>query len=605
MARYCPFCVSRIEAGNTCTFCDYAQGYRAKRHHLKPGTILNNKYLVGRVLGEGGFGITYLGRDLTLDMKVAIKEYFPRAMASRDNMQSSTVSLVDWSFSKEFKSGKEQFIVEAQTIAKMDKESAVVTVRDFFEQNGSAYIVMEFIEGEDLHCMVERTKQPIPARELLDLLKPVFKALGELHAIGLIHRDISPDNIMIENGRARLIDFGCARESFGESGNTVLKHCFSPIEQYNNRDMGPWTDVYAMAATIYYCITGKLPPRATERTDRDELKKPSALGAKLRPKQERALLKALSVKREDRYQSMEEFGKDLFINYDRNKAIAIAACVLAVAGVAYAVFKPEPEAIVETVVETVVEVQQAETYNQITPVLTEEDELSATERGMLDQLSAFMGSGLTLTFERGNYYQLRATNKMDCDFSNIFFTSRFYNKDGAVVSNNNTSGGSWLRGESFVRQVYTSGAKPTRGELCATFKGEGDYDIRTAFYPVNLSDDSAEFSIKLAGDLPRRMTGKYASDPFDITFTEFRTVINSSIGGNYSVQGYFSGTYNSGRAAYISIPYRLVAEDGTIYNAGSSLYFHGYKAGDRFANLQAYFNELPAGKYTLELLDPD
>ena len=130
MARYCPYCVSKIEQGNTCPYCDGALRYRPKEHHLKPGTLLNNKYLVGRVLGEGGFGITYVGRDLTLDMKVAIKEYYPNSMATRSSTADSSISLVNWTFSDEFKKGREQFITEAQTIAKMDKESAVVTVRD-------------------------------------------------------------------------------------------------------------------------------------------------------------------------------------------------------------------------------------------------------------------------------------------------------------------------------------------------------------------------------------------------------------------------------------------------------------------------------------------
>lgn len=588
MAKYCPFCVSKIDQGDCCPFCNHAYTYQIKGHHLRPGTLLNNKYLVGRVLGEGGFGITYVGRDLTLDMKVAIKEYYPAGMAMRANDSTNTVSLFNWSFSNDFAKGKEQFIREAQTIAKMDKESAVVTVRDFFEQNNSAYIVMEFVEGDDLKKIIRQTQKPIPANELLDLVEPVFGALDELHSIGLIHRDISPDNIMIEDGRARLIDFGCARETLNDkNAEAVLKHGFSPVEQYENANMGPWTDVYAMAATIYFCITGKLPPKATERLVKDELQPPSALGVKLLPKQEAALMRALAVDRSERFQSMEEFGKDLFVH--RNKYKLIAGAAVAVAAVAVAVlliFKPG------TRVETM---QSART---VTQVYTAADQLSAEEQSVMDAVEA---AAAEITLKAGQSGSVaRLVNTTGKDFTGVRCNFRIFDEEGTIVYDSSMGGSfDWPADGVISPSYYYAGNDGVDIYVQLNYKYE-DKSYRTAFIPIEAPE--AAFSITLVTELPARLTYKgysskavYEIDSFESSYTLLTEECSGKV--------YFGGSGVSGEEKYAYLKYEIRDKDGVLYENGN-VSMPEVAPGEKFRNVAVSF-WLPHGEYYMTLMDYD
>ena len=310
---YCPYCMTPAAEGSPCPGCGLTAGsYRPKPHHLPPGTVLMGRYLVGRALGEGGFGITYLGRDLRLELRVAIKEYFPTAWVCRRPEASPAVSVYTGA-GPDYEKGRSRFLYEARTMARMEKQPEIVGVRDFFEANGTAYIVMEYLDGTTFKELVRRRGR-IPARELLDMIEPVFSALSAMHAAGLIHRDISPDNLMLERDSVRLLDFGCARESaLGEETVTItLKHGYAPIEQYQHKGQGPWTDVYALAATIYYCLTGRTPPQALDRLMDDELIPPRRLGAELTEAQERALLRGMGIRQHRRWRSMEEFRSALY-----------------------------------------------------------------------------------------------------------------------------------------------------------------------------------------------------------------------------------------------------------------------------------------------------
>ena len=271
-----------LAAGETvCPECGRPYGsVKAESFALKPGTILDGKYLVGEMLGQGGFGITYIGFDLLLEQKIAIKEYFPMStgMVSREGR-----STVVWSDAVMQKSGVEKgfdsFLKEARKMAKLRSIPSVVGVNSVFIQNETAYIVMDFIEGETLLKKLQR-EGPMDYGTCVSLMTPIMQALSEVHKHGIIHRDISPDNIMVQNdGRLILLDLGAAKDLDiqGKDGNMqssqmVAKQGFSPVEQYG-RDgkIGSWTDVYAMAATIYYCCTGVLPPSATDRTIGDTL----------------------------------------------------------------------------------------------------------------------------------------------------------------------------------------------------------------------------------------------------------------------------------------------------------------------------------------------
>ncbi len=313
--HYCPYCMTPVEPNTPCPTCGLTMGsYHPASHHLPPGTMLMDRYLLGRVLGEGGFGITYIGYDNRLDLRVAVKEYFPPTMVGRDATHTLEVQRYNGTVSQGFDQGKDRFLREARAMGRMDKTPEIVAVRDFFEANDTAYIVMEYIDGTTFKELVAQHGGVLPADQLLTMIKPLFGALEALHKDNLIHRDISPDNIMLESGKVRLLDFGCAREALegSETMTVMLKEGFSPIEQYQRKGQGPWTDVYSLAATIYYCITGRIPPQPLDRLVDAELIPPRQLGAALTERQEKALLKALNLNPPRRYRSIQEFYAALY-----------------------------------------------------------------------------------------------------------------------------------------------------------------------------------------------------------------------------------------------------------------------------------------------------
>lgn len=313
--HFCPYCMSPVEPGEPCPVCGLTEGsYTPSHHHLPPGTVLRDRYLVGRALGEGGFGITYIGCDLRLELKVAIKEYFPTDRASRMSSVSLDVSSYAGAAGSRYENGKERFLQEARTMARMEKLSTIVSVRDFFEVNNTAYIVMEYVDGTTFKELVEQRGGRISAGELLHTIEPLFSALSSMHALGLIHRDISPENLMLEKGEVRLLDFGCARETAGGDATLTiaLKHGYAPVEQYQSKGQGPWTDVYALSCTIYYCLTGRKPPQAMDRLVEDELIPPRKLGAELTERQEQALLRGMAPTPRRRFQSVQELHTALY-----------------------------------------------------------------------------------------------------------------------------------------------------------------------------------------------------------------------------------------------------------------------------------------------------
>lgn len=295
-------------------------------HILKYGKILNNRYVIEEVLGEGGFGITYKGIDRLLDVEVAIKEYFPQGFVTRNNVYSQEITITQMKYEDLFYKGKQRFLSEARVLAKFNKEPGIVSVTDFFEENNTAYIVMEYLDGITLKGYMEYNGL-LSVNDILELMFPLMKALDVVHKAGLIHRDISPDNIMLlDNGGVKLMDFGAARmyTEFGQKSLSImLKHGYAPEEQYRTHGVqGPWTDIYALSATIYKCITGITPLESLQRVLADTLKSPSQLGVAIQPWQEYALLKGLSVRQEDRYQNIQEFCMDLYgdgnnINYQK------------------------------------------------------------------------------------------------------------------------------------------------------------------------------------------------------------------------------------------------------------------------------------------------
>lgn len=278
-------------------------------YQLNEGTILNDRYVIEHVLGNGGFGITYLGHDEKLDMQVAVKEYFPNGLSTR-NTQVTPQIIPNQADETLYEQGKSRFLKEARILAKLSDEEGIVGVHDFFEENNTCYIVMEYIQGISLSEYL-RQNGPVSVEKMLELLTPVMHSLTNVHKAGLVHRDISPGNIMItEKGQVKLLDFGAARDISKETDETatvITKKGFAPFEQYSRKgELGPWTDVYGLAATMYYCITGHIPNAAIERVISDDLESPSALGFKMKAYQEKALLRGLALFKNDRFQSVEE-----------------------------------------------------------------------------------------------------------------------------------------------------------------------------------------------------------------------------------------------------------------------------------------------------------
>lgn len=289
-------------------------------HCLRKETKLIGRYTIEGVLGQGGFGITYLGIDELHEKKVAIKEFFPQGIVTRNIEYQDTVTVTFVGEKDNYEKGKERFLKEARTMAKFSKDEGIVKALDFFEINNTAYIVMEYLEGITLKQYL-RENQRIAPEDLIELLVPLIESLDEIHSQGMIHRDISPDNIMVlPDGRIKLMDFGAARDytEFGEKSlSIVLKPGYAPPEQYQTHGIqGPWTDIYALCATMYKCITGENPPDAIERVMEDHLKKISEFGITIPPQEEAAIIKGMSVSAKDRYQDIKDFCEDLYGGYE-------------------------------------------------------------------------------------------------------------------------------------------------------------------------------------------------------------------------------------------------------------------------------------------------
>lgn len=313
----CSNCFAELSADcDHCDVCSFdTKTYTPDPGVLAAGTILLGKYVVGKVLGRGGFGITYLGYDINNDKKVAIKEYLPEGLAYR-NPDSSLVSTYPGEKEEYYKNGAEKFYEEAKTVSKFNGHPNIVNVYEFFYENNTAYFVMEYIEGVDFKHYLAQKGGRISSEEAVELLKPVMDALMIVHSTGLLHRDVSPDNIYITNtGDLKLLDFGAARQILGEKSKSlsvILKQGYAPLEQYQkNGNQGPWSDIYALGATIYYAICGRTPDDVMSRVYVDELKMPSQMGFEIPESLEMILRKMLAVKESERYQSIIDLKHDL------------------------------------------------------------------------------------------------------------------------------------------------------------------------------------------------------------------------------------------------------------------------------------------------------
>jgi len=274
METRCYGCMRPKQSTPICEHCGHDDRRNNAPHQIPVGTVLRGQYVVGKALGQGGFGITYLGWDQYLNVPIAIKEYFPGSLVTRESTVSTKIHCYS-NTQEQFHSSKLRFLREAQALAQFDEVPSIVRVRNFFEENDTGYIIMEYVRGTDLRTYARSRGGRLSLEETLSILRPIMEALAIVHDAGLVHRDISPDNIMLlGQNRAKLLDFGAVRDvgetdvdkEITKSTEAILKYGFAPIEQYQRRGaLGPWTDVYALCATIYYCLTGTVPPEVHER----------------------------------------------------------------------------------------------------------------------------------------------------------------------------------------------------------------------------------------------------------------------------------------------------------------------------------------------------
>jgi serine/threonine protein kinase len=309
----CPGCFTDKGRANPCPHCGYDEQAERGPLILPHRTRLHEEFMVGRVLGKpGGFGITYLGWDLNLQTRVAIKEFLPRDLAGRSS-DRATVAVHSQDDGELFRFGLEQFLLEARTLAQLDHPN-IVRVRHFFEANGTAYLVMDYYQGLSLAEYLDQRGGRLPEDQAKQLILPILDGLRAVHAKGFLHRDLKPQNLYLarlDSGGVRpiLLDFGAARHAMGErsrSLSAIITPGYAPFEQYHrNGVQGPWTDIYSAAAVLYRMVTGATPPEATERRDRDTLRVAAAFGVS--PALSQALGKAMAQIPEGRPQTVQGF----------------------------------------------------------------------------------------------------------------------------------------------------------------------------------------------------------------------------------------------------------------------------------------------------------
>lgn len=362
-SELCMNCFSVKGNYEVCPYCGYVEGTPPKQpHYLTPGTVIGGHFIVGTVIGFGGFGITYKCFDVTLGVVVAVKEFYPAGLVNRSPGESK-VGLLSGEKKAQYRHQLKRFLMEAQSIAQFGNAKDIVNVYDFFEENGTAYIIMEYIDGVLLKDYLDK-QGAVPPEAAMGIILPIIEAVKKIHSKGIVHQDISPDNIFIASEDSiKVFDFGAARlndSKEGQDGESVIKVGYSAPEQYRDkRRQGYYTDVYSVGAIMYQLLTGIKPVESTEREHKDTLKSPKELGVKISSNTDRAVMEALAVQPELRFQGIQQFEEALenkrVAEYPKDKlkkrkrtrngiiavSALLAAAVAIVAGLYSTILKPE------------------------------------------------------------------------------------------------------------------------------------------------------------------------------------------------------------------------------------------------------------------------
>ena len=309
----CPSCFDQEKEPCQCD-CGYQSRESREGIYLPLGTFLHeNNYVIGKVLGKpGGFGITYLAWDTRFEIKVAIKEFLPFQIATRSSDGISVLTHTQ-DYQTDFMFGMEKFLSEAKMLARF-RHPNIVRIMNFFQENNTAYLVMEYLEGESLSEYLTKVGT-LTVPDAVEIFLPVLNGLSYIHSDRVLHRDIKPSNIYLTNtGQAVLLDFGSSRHSLGERSQNLtalVSSGFAPWEQYHRKGQGPWTDVYACAATLYVMLTGKVPPDGTERLVDDDIVLLQELLPKSHEKVLATVMQGLAVNPENRQQTADAFANQL------------------------------------------------------------------------------------------------------------------------------------------------------------------------------------------------------------------------------------------------------------------------------------------------------
>ena len=613
--KLCYRCMQELPtSGGVCPHCGYdnqKDPLRQPSHVLPCGTILENRYVIGRSLGQGGFGITYIGFDLKLELRVCIKEYYPEGAAMRSSSQNCTVYWGTSENSQTLRDSRTSFVKEARKAVKLRDLGHVVKVWDVFYDNETAYIVMDYVEGETLKSHLFKTRQVLSEKECFKLLAPVIQDLEEVHARGIIHRDIKPDNLMrTPDGKLTLLDLGAAKDlgvvvqTGTVSSMMVVSQGFSPIEQYSRSgSIGPWTDVYAMCATMYYCLTGKLVPPPIERIGGQSVDL-SAVSPKLKA----VLEKGLEIKPEDRIRSMAELLKALKAAVGATDevdpppssplkwiALALAVVALCAAAVYYITTQSKPKEIVRTL----------EKANAVEEVLNASSSMSDDEKQLLDQLAALIQEGASIHNDDSNYYVLSLLNSTGHSFEDVTFQLIFYDDAGSILYAGSSTVGLWGKGENATPRMYASSNKVASARLRIKYDYNGKhFETEYLDIPCEEAPDS-DVTLVLKKALPATFNSKTYYGSFQYEISSFSYDASAYKKNNYTLTMRFGGkvlSAESERDNYYGISYKLVDAAGTVYYTGT-VHFPTLKSGERFENIRESIYDVPEGNYYLILSD--